>query len=64
MSFLFSECKALKYLPDLSKWNLSKANYISGMFYGCSNLISLPDISKWKINNVKIYQDYFMDAHH
>ena len=49
---LFCECSSLTSLPDLSKWNVSNVNDISGLFYGCSSLTSLPDISKWNINNV------------
>ena len=52
MSGMFYNCKALKELPDISKWNTSNVIYIDSIFYGCESLMSLPDISKWNISNV------------
>ena len=46
------ECKSLKSLPDLSKWNTSNVSYVDHMFYGCESLKSLPDISKWNTSNL------------
>ena len=42
----------LVILPDISEWNISNVNNMSGMFYDCSSLLSLPDISKWDTSNV------------
>jgi len=42
---IFSGCSSLKYLPDISKWEINKSPDISVMFAGCTSLISLPDIS-------------------
>ena len=53
MSYMFSGCSSLSYLPDISKWNTSQINYMHYMFSGCSSLLSLPDISKWNTSNVK-----------
>ena len=45
---------SLEFLPDISKWNLSNVNNISGLFFNCSSLISLPDISQWDLFNSNI----------
>ena len=52
MSYLFSECSSISYLPDISKWNTSNIKYMNGLFSECESLLSLPDISKWNIKNV------------
>ena len=52
ISYMFSGCRALTRLPDISKWDTSNVNNMSYLFYGCSSLIVLPDISKWDISNV------------
>ena len=49
---MFSECKSIKQLPDISKWNISNVNDISDMFSKCILLEYLPDISKWKTSKV------------
>ena len=36
-------------MPDISKWNINKVNYMYGFFYECSSLKELPDISKWNL---------------
>ena len=53
MSNMFSGCRSLSCLPDISKWNIDSANDMSGMFSGCESLTFLPDISKWNISNDK-----------
>ena len=53
MSFLFYECKSLKLLPDISKWDLSNTKNISYMFSECSSLEELPDISNWNTKKKK-----------
>ena len=52
ISFIFSGCKQLKSLPDISKWNTNKVTNMSSMFSGNEKLTSLSDISNWNINNV------------
>ena len=52
MNSMFSYCKTLSSLPDISKWNTSNVNGMSGLFDGCEALSSLPDISKWNTSNV------------
>ena len=49
---LFCGCSSLKYLPDISKWNISNVTNLFGIFYECSSLYCLPDISKWNTQNV------------
>ena len=51
MKGLFSGCRHLIRLPDISKWKTDNINDLSELFYDCENLSSLPDISKWKIQN-------------
>ena len=54
MDFMFSHCKSLKTIPDLSKWNFSNVTNVEYMFYNCSSLFPLPDISKWNLKkNIK-----------
>ena len=59
---LFFKCKALKEIPDISKWNTANVFDISYLFYGCSSLISLPDISKWNTNNIIILNCLFFNC--
>ena len=59
MSGLFNGCSLLKSLPDISKWNTSKIEYMTECFMYCSSLLSLPDISKWNTKNVKDMKDLF-----
>ena len=50
MSFMFSRCKFLSGLPDISKWNVSNVKNIADMFSFCESLASIPDISKWDVS--------------
>ncbi len=52
ISYMFSGCRALTRLPDISKWDTSNVNNMSYLFYGCSSLTSLPYISMWDTSNV------------
>ena len=52
MNSLFYKCSSLKYLPEISKWDLNKVNNIDHIFSDCSSLNSLPDLSKWNTNNI------------
>ena len=62
MSGLFAGCSSLKYLPDISKWNIEKTKNISHMFLGCTSLIELPDISKWNTKNIKNMNSLFYNC--
>ena len=59
MSDSFNRRSSIKSLPDISKWNLSNVEDISGLFFGCSLLKKLPDISKWNLSNVKDISELF-----
>ena len=59
MQKLFSFCKSLTNLPDISKWNIMNVKDISGMFKGCISLIDLPDISNWNTINIINMKDLF-----
>ena len=49
---MFSDCKSLLSLPDISEWKTDNVTDMSYMFNNCGSLPSLPDISKWKTDNV------------
>ena len=59
LSDMFSNCKSLQFLPDISIWNTSKANYISFIFYGCKLVNILPDISRWNTSNITDKYKFF-----
>ena len=59
MSFMFSGCSSLSFLPDISKWNTYDVTDMSGMFHNCSSLLTLPDISKWNTNSITDLSDMF-----
>ena len=52
MDRLFAGCSSLKYLPNISKWNIKNTTDIRLMFAGCTSLIYLPDISNWNTQNI------------
>ena len=52
MSEMFSYCKSLFSLLNISKLNTSNVINMTEMFYSCESLSSLPDISKWNTSNV------------
>ena len=51
MNNMFSHCKSLKFLPDISKWNTSNVVDMSSMFLYCESLKSIPVITKWDISS-------------
>ena len=51
ISSMFSQCKSLDSLPDISQWDTKYVNNMSFMFY-CTSIFSLPDISQWDTKNV------------
>ena len=55
MSYIFSYCKSLSFLPDISKWNTNKIKYMSFMFSNCHSLLSIPSKFNqlFKSNNSK-----------
>ena len=44
---------------DVSKWDVSNANYMIDMFCRCKQLKSVGDISDWNVSNVKNMQSMF-----
>ena len=48
MSEIFTDCKSLSSLPDISKWNTSNVNDMSGMFNGCDKILKKPIINNKK----------------
>ena len=62
MESLFSGCTSLIKVPDLSKWNSEKIDYMNYMFADCFSLANIPDISKWvknKRNTFGIFNNCF-----
>ena len=59
MRNMFSGCKSLISLPDVSRWNTSNIHNMTFMFRGCESLQSLPDISKWNTSNVTKMKSVF-----
>ena len=47
-------------MPDISKWDISKVNFMIGVFYKCLSLNTLPDISKWNTSNVN-YMNFMFE---
>ena len=64
MSDMFSGCRSLLSLPDISKLNTINVTDMSHMFNDCSSISSLPDISKWNTNKVTNMARCLVDAHH
>ena len=62
MSYMFSNCSLVKYLPDISKWDVSNVENMSYMFWNCISLNSLPSISCWNVSNVKYLNYIFSDC--
>ena len=52
MSWMFYNCRKLKSLPDISKWDVSKVEYMNKMFKKCKSLKSYPDFSKWNTSSL------------
>ena len=64
MSNMFSGCKSLVSLPDISNWDISKVTSLKGVFYGCKSLSLLDDISKWNTSNVIDMSSFFGIVYH
>ena len=52
MSNMFSGCKSLVSLPNISKWDISKVTSLKEIFSGCESISLLDNISKWNTSNV------------
>ena len=53
MPGIFSDCKSLSSLPDISKWNTKNVSNMSFIFFFCESLLSLPD--SFKMGYIKSY---------
>jgi surface protein len=62
LNSLFAGCSSLRFLPDISKWNLENVRCINNLFLGCTSLIRLPDISKWETKNIKYMNSLFKNC--
>ena len=51
MSFMFGDCKSLKSLTDISKWDTENVTNMKFMFNFCSSLKSIPDTTQWQRKN-------------
>ena len=47
MNSLFAGCSSLKYLSNISKWNIKNSKDINLILVGWASLIDLHDILKW-----------------
>ena len=47
MSSAFKNCKSLKFIQNIEKWDTSNVEDMKSMFSGCNSLRLLPDISIW-----------------
>ena len=52
MSKIFSNCKSLFSLPDISKWNTNNIKSFYCLFFKCFLLKYIPNISIWNTSNV------------
>ena len=50
---MFHKCKKLKFVGDLSNWNVSSVKNMYSMFDNSEKLESVGDLSKWDVSNVK-----------
>ena len=56
---IFSNCKSLLSLPDISKWNTEKITDMSYMLTNCFSLSLIPNISKWNVNKTINISEFF-----
>ena len=59
MSFIFSNCISLGFLPNISQWNTFNTKNMKALFKNCSSLPLLPDLSKWNTDNVNDLSELF-----
>jgi len=49
----------LKFIPDITKWNIAKVENADYMFYDCKSLSNMDDILKWNISEIKNKENIF-----
>ena len=59
MKGIFSGCKSLSSIPDISKWDTHNVIIMTALFNDCSNLTFLPDISNWDTQKVIYFNGIF-----
>ena len=58
MDHMFSHCKSLSILPDLSKWNLESLESAYDMFIDCTSLTSFPNLNfKKNVANCEVTRE-------
>ena len=62
MNSIFSNCKNILSLPDISNWDTSKVKDMTFMFYNCSSLNTLPNIKKFKLDYVSNISGIFAEC--
>ena len=62
ISYMFSNCEALKSIKDISNLKVDKVTNISHLFSYCQSLESLPDISSWNTSNITDMSDLFSNC--
>ena len=62
LSYMFSNCEALKSISGFSKLNTEKVTNLSHLFSYCESIESLPDISLWNTSNVTNMSDLFSNC--
>ena len=62
MSYMFSECKALISVDDISNIDTKNIIDMTHMFYNCKSLKSLPDISYWDTTKVADMSNMFKNC--
>ena len=56
---LFHECRSLKNLDALSRWNTASVVNMGEMFYFCTGLTSASGINNWNISRVTSFERMF-----
>ena len=59
LSYMFSECSYLLYLPEIQNLKTNYVTNLSYMFNSCKSLESFPDISIWNTNKVTSLKSLF-----
>ena len=56
---MFSGCKSLSSLPNISVWDSSNFQQFYSIFSGCESLTTLPDLDKWPFSDHKYFGMYY-----
>ena len=62
--YMFSGCKNLKSIGNVSSWDMSNVISMEQMFYDCPNLkLDNSYIENWDVSNVKNFRSMFMHSY-